>query len=79
MGNYRLRDRDVVVLMKTNDVFSDDDLKRLKLDIQTGGVEWRAPFFHSLLARLEAAEACIESHLKIWDVKVWRKSKGELK
>jgi hypothetical protein len=85
MGNYRLRNRDMVVLMRINDVFSDDDLKRLKrYSERAKGSPLRliplpAIEIDSILSRLEAAEACIESHMKIWDVEVWRKSKGELK
>lgn len=65
--------------------FSDDDLKFLKEDLadlsDDSGVPAHVGLFKALLARLEAAEACLQDvwNIAIDDVKLeaWRKSCGK--
>ena len=61
-------------------VFSDDDLKRLKIICEEDGMIGTV-LVHKLLVRLEAAEECA-IHLKYMEPKcryleAWNKSRGE--
>ena len=63
--------------------FTDDDLKRLKEDVNEEGSSYRIPTedLFALLARLEAAERVIletdERHLPLDAWQAWRKAAGK--
>lgn len=66
-------------------MFTDDDLKRLKVDDDIGlngfMVDIRSDKFKALLARLEAAEACIPhvyaNRERFRALEKWRKAAGK--
>jgi hypothetical protein len=68
--------------------FTDDDLRRLKIMFTSGTkgrISWDRDKWLSLIARLEAAEKCVELYMNHEDmdpfepgyIEVWRKAAGK--